>query len=186
MSGFRARGFLGTLPARGDFVRRGLPAEFVAPWEAWIDRAVAASRALLGDAWRAAWMVGPVWRFALPAGACGADAALGILLPSIDRVGRCHPLAVVALYGPAEDAGDATPFLDAAEDAARDAIAADVEPDALAERIAAAPAPAAWGAAGDARWWTDGGPGVEARVLTVSGLPPMPEHADMLAGGGQR
>nr|WP_294501607.1 type VI secretion system-associated protein TagF [uncultured Rhodopila sp.] len=87
-------GFFGKIPATGDFVGRGLPVSFVQPWELWAAEALRQSRALLGDAWLEAWLVAPVWRFRLPAGACGPDAALGLVLPSIDRVGRAWPLVV--------------------------------------------------------------------------------------------
>jgi type VI secretion system protein ImpM len=37
-----------------------------------------------------------VWRFALAAGVCGDGAYGGILVPSVDRVGRYFPLTVIA------------------------------------------------------------------------------------------
>jgi len=177
----------GKLPTRGDFVTRGLPASFVEPWACWVDRAMIGSRALLGDAWLEAWMRAPVWRFALPAGACGPHPALGLMLPSIDRVGRGYPLMVAILFpahhaAPDPEAG--TPFLDAVEDAARAALTDDLDPDALAERIATAPSPVepGSGAGQGAHWWTDGAPAVASAALVLDGLPPMPDHAAMLAG----
>ena len=44
----RGRGFFGKLPARGDFVRAGLPRDFVDPWDAWLQRVLAGSRDAAG------------------------------------------------------------------------------------------------------------------------------------------
>jgi len=43
------------------------------------------------------YLVSPLWRFVLAPGVCGPNAAAGVVMPSIDRVGRYFPLAVVAL-----------------------------------------------------------------------------------------
>ncbi|MGH7057613.1 MAG: type VI secretion system-associated protein TagF, partial [Acetobacteraceae bacterium] len=59
-----AAGFFGKLPARGDFVRAGLPASFITPWDGWIAGALIASREILGSEWLPAWLEAPVWRFA--------------------------------------------------------------------------------------------------------------------------
>ncbi len=178
-------GFHGKLPARGDFVTRGLPSSFLSAWEAWVDGALAASRALLGEAWREAWMTAPVWRFCLPAGACGPDPALGVMMPSIDRVGRLYPLTVVVLLPgatgtPDADAADA--LLDHAEDAGRSALAEGLDPDALRDLIAGIPIDVATQPGMPAVWWTDGSHAIDPMSLSLDGLPAMPEHAAMLAG----
>lgn len=183
-----ARGFFGKIPARGDFVGRGLPASFLDAWEAWVARAMAASRNLLGGDWEQAWMIAPVWRFSLAGGVCGPDPVLGLMLPSVDRVGRCYPLVLAAVLGglagtPDPDCG--AEFLDAAEDAARSALADDLDPDTLARRIAAAPCGGARAVDGSAIWWTEGAPRVAAATLVLDGMPPMPDHAAMLAGDGR-
>lgn len=92
-------GLLGKLPAHGDFVRRGdLPPAFCAAWDAWLQAGIAAARAAIGeDRWAAVWDAAPAWRFALPAGACGPDAAAGVLVPSRDTVGRRWPLTLAAV-----------------------------------------------------------------------------------------
>jgi len=184
----KLRGFFGKLPSRADFVGHGLPRDFLTPWEAWMAEAMAASRALLGEAWLPAWMEAPVWRFALPGGACGPDAVLGLLLPSVDRVGRSFPLLVAALFparGGAPEPACGTAFLDAAETAARDAIADDLAPADLAARLAAAPPAEAGAAVAEAAlWWTEGAPMMPAQRLQTAGLPAMPAFAGLLAGGG--
>ena len=59
-------GFYGKLPARGDFVRAGLPRDFTDPWDDWLQSVIAGSRSLMGDAWLPAFLEAPVWRFTLP------------------------------------------------------------------------------------------------------------------------
>lgn len=153
-------GLFGKLPARGDFVRLGLPGSFIAPWDGWCQRMVAGSRAAMGDAWLPAWLRAPIWCFALPAGQCGPDAVLGVLLPSVDRAGRYFPLtlamvardvAVATLIA----AGDA--FLASAEAAGLDALEHDLPPDAVHARLLACtwPTEALPAAQHDARseWW---------------------------------
>ena len=90
-------GFYGKLPARGDFVRAGLPRDFIDPWDDWLQSVMAGSRTLMGEAWLPAFLEAPVWRFTLPPGMCGAQAALGLMLPSVDRAGRYFPLTFAAL-----------------------------------------------------------------------------------------
>ena len=88
----RRCGFFGKLPARGDFVRAGLPRSFIDPWDAWLQQVLPASRRILGEAWEPAWLEAPVWRFALPPNLCGPEPVVGLWLPSVDRAGRYFPL----------------------------------------------------------------------------------------------
>jgi type VI secretion system protein ImpM len=88
-------GFFGKLPSHGDFVRRRVADDFVAGWDAWLQRCVAQSRETLGDAWLDTYLTSPAWRFALAPTVCGAAAIAGIVVPSVDRVGRYFPLTVV-------------------------------------------------------------------------------------------
>src|SRR3954451_16815815 len=92
-----AIGFCGKIPARGDFVRAGLPLAFADPWDRWMERMLMASRSALDTEWLPAWLEAPVWRFALTAGVCGPDAAIGLWMPSVDRVGRYYPLTIAAM-----------------------------------------------------------------------------------------
>ncbi len=90
-------GFYGKLPALGDFVGRRLPRDFVTPWDDWLQLSVAASRNQLGDAWLDTYLTSPLWRFALSAGVCGETACAGVMMPSVDRVGRYFPLALAVV-----------------------------------------------------------------------------------------
>jgi type VI secretion system protein ImpM len=93
-------GFYGKLPIVGDFVSRRLPNEFISPWDSWLQSAIAASREELGENWLKSYLTSPIWRFVLSPGLCGNQAVAGIMMPSVDRVGRYYPLTVAVLFEP--------------------------------------------------------------------------------------
>jgi type VI secretion system protein ImpM len=93
-------GFFGKLPGRGDFIGRALSRSFLEPWDDWLQAAIAASRQQLGASWRDYYCTSPIWRFALGPGLCGPTAHAGILMPSMDRVGRYYPLVIAAPLDP--------------------------------------------------------------------------------------
>lgn len=114
-----AAGFYGKLPMRGDFLSARLPQSFIAPWDEWLQKAVATSRDRLGEAWLPAYLSAPIWRFLLARGVCGPHAVIGILMPSVDKIGRYFPLAVAAVL-PVDNVpfallGTAAPWFDAVE-----------------------------------------------------------------------
>jgi type VI secretion system ImpM family protein len=87
-------GFYGKLPVRGDFVGRRFGARFIEPWDKWLQEAILASRTELGDRWLDLYLSGPIWRFALGANVCGPDTVAGVMIPSVDKVGRFFPLMI--------------------------------------------------------------------------------------------
>ncbi|HET6307749.1 MAG TPA: type VI secretion system-associated protein TagF [Rhodopila sp.] len=87
----RPPGCYGKLPARADFVGRRLAGAAVACWDAWTQTCLVASQAALGVAWQSRYLTAPVWRFALPAHACGPAGLVGVFVASADQVGRCFP-----------------------------------------------------------------------------------------------
>jgi type VI secretion system protein ImpM len=89
-------GFYGKLPILGDFVSRRLPRAFIDPWDQWLQSALAASREQLGAGWLEVYLTSPLWRFALSPGLCGESAWAGVLMPSVDKVGRYFPFTVAA------------------------------------------------------------------------------------------
>lgn len=91
-----ATGLFGKVPDLGDFVTRRLPAEFVAPWDRWLEQGIAESRTQLGAAWEERYQNAPAWRFILAPGVCGDGSWAGVLQPSVDRVGRYFPLTLAA------------------------------------------------------------------------------------------
>jgi type VI secretion system protein ImpM len=177
-----AIGFHGKIPGRGDFVQAGLPRAFTEPWDRWMQRMVATSRAVLGEAWLPAWLEAAVWRFALSSGICGPGAVIGLWMPSVDRVGRYFPLTLAAVAHDA-DAFELMVggggFLAAAESAGRAAMENDLAPNELGARLAAAAAAPSADPGTDpslcplegALWWTEGAPRVAAGVFTSAALP---------------
>jgi type VI secretion system protein ImpM len=89
-----APGFFGKVPEVGDFVSRRLPQGFIQPWDQWLQDAISYSREQLGQEWLEFYLTSPIWRFALSAGVAGADAWAGVMMPSVDRVGRYFPFTL--------------------------------------------------------------------------------------------
>jgi type VI secretion system protein ImpM len=89
-------GFYGKLPARGDFVTRRLPRGFVEPWDAWLQTALASASGQLRENWPAPYLEAPLWRFLVGAGVCGSETVAGVVMPSVDSVGRYFPLTLAA------------------------------------------------------------------------------------------
>jgi type VI secretion system protein ImpM len=178
-----AGGFFGKVPARGDFVRSGLPASFIAAWDGWIVGVMAGSLEILAKEWISAWLEAPIWRFALPDGMCGPDAAVGLFMPSVDRAGRYFPLCFARLArgtAPAAAAGASSAWLAAAEAAGLAAVADDLAPEAVAARLAmperdaadvALPPAIARAPQGRSLWWTRGSPRVAAGGFALGSMP---------------
>jgi len=181
-------GFYGKLPARGDFVRNGLPRDFTDPWDAWLSRVITGSRGRMGEGWLPAFLESPVWRFVLAQGLCGERTAVGLMLPSVDRAGRYFPLTFAALLG--RDAAATDPaWLDRCEAAGRAALEQDAAPDQIAGMLGAAgdatgsDSWSVWGegeGSGQSLWWTDGAPRVAATRFAISGMPNACVYATML------
>lgn len=89
-----AFGAFGKMPGLGDFFRSGLPRAFVDPWDTWLQETILTLRDAMGDAWQNAYLSAPIWRFTLSPGLMGPDAFLGVMMASIDRVGRQFPLTL--------------------------------------------------------------------------------------------
>jgi type VI secretion system protein ImpM len=90
-------GLYGKVPEKGDFICRRLSRGFVDPWDAWLQRSVERSRDVLGQDWLPAYLQAPLWRFGLVPGICGEHSVAGVLMASVDRVGRYFPLTLAAL-----------------------------------------------------------------------------------------
>lgn len=95
-------GFFGKVPALGDFVSRRLPRQFVDPWDQWLQASLRSSQETLGENWLSLFLVSPLWRFALSPGLCGPSAWAGVMMPSVDRVGRYYPLTLAQPMVPAD------------------------------------------------------------------------------------
>lgn len=120
-------GWYGKLPTLGDFASRRLEPSFIDPWDAWLAEGIAALRTQSGDAWLEHYLASPVWRFVLMPGVVGVDKAMaGVLMPSVDRVGRYFPLTLAAplaaLPQSASQAEDLQAWLHQLDDTAADAL----------------------------------------------------------------
>ncbi|WP_427913439.1 type VI secretion system-associated protein TagF [Ramlibacter sp. MMS24-I3-19] len=180
----RRIGWWGKLPARGDFVGRGLPPRWRAQWDGWLQQGLAlAASTIDGDALRERLAGFAPWRYlALPS---QGEAWCGIVVPSHDRVGRAFPLTlaerVIAPVSLAACAARLALLLDAAAEG----------PEALEEAIAALPAHAIADDASTPAWpappasaWTPLSAADDSDAL-VAGWPPSPALLFELLGLAQ-
>jgi type VI secretion system protein ImpM len=93
-------GWFGKIPALGDFAARRLPPEFTEPWDLWLSDGLLAAREALGAGWLESYTNAPLWRFALMPGALDSRHWFGVLMPSVDRVGRQYPLTIASGFAP--------------------------------------------------------------------------------------
>jgi len=93
-------GWYGKLPSSGDFVTRRLSPAFIEPWDAWLNAMLAGSRERLGADWRDAFLSAPAWRFVLAPGVLTPEGWAGVIVPSVDTVGRYFPLTVASALPP--------------------------------------------------------------------------------------
>jgi len=89
-------GFFGKVMTHGDFVSRRLPPTLLGIWDAWLQAGMQGSREQLGARWLDTYLTSPIWRFVLAPGVCDNRAWAGVLMPSVDRVGRHFPLTIAA------------------------------------------------------------------------------------------
>ena len=132
-------GVFGKLPAHGDFLYRDLPTRFINEWDRWLQGYVGSSQEQLGDSWIQLYMTSPIWRFAFSEGAVDENAWAGVMLPSVDRVGRYFPLSVITRLppqtNPTEFLFNRPNWYDALEDAALRALDGQLLIDDLVEEL---------------------------------------------------
>jgi type VI secretion system protein ImpM len=138
MGGF---GAFGKMPSLGDFFRLGLAAEVVTPWDTWVQQMMLAARGELGPRFEDCYMSAPIWRFALAPSVAGTQGGLGVMMPSVDRVGRHFPLTLMVQTGaqdqvPLRNLIWQGPVLAALEALALDCLDDTMTRDALQVRLA--------------------------------------------------
>lgn len=208
MQALSAASWYGKLPSAGDFVSRRLGPGFIEPWDRWLAGGLAAWREA-DPQWLRAYLAGPTWRFLLAADAFASrsPALAGVLMPSVDSVGRYFPLTLVLPLVPLPAKPPAwhalLNWLHRLEDTAVDALQSDwtvmqfeaalaelALPTPAAETAASLPdwaLPLATAAAGSraARgrswWWRDDAAGTP-RLFELAGLPTPPVFARLLSG----
>jgi type VI secretion system protein ImpM len=193
-------GWFGKIPNLGDFASRRLPEVFIRPWDRWLQESLARTRSDLGDAWQQAYMVAPIQRFWVAPGALGSLAWGGLLMPSVDRVGRYFPLTIAQPFdslAAALAARDWFAALDAAarrvldvgypaealEDDLRALAALDLgEADAGVEQLAADLLQRCHAPRSCSVWWCGDAAAEHEGIgfLCFAGLPPAAEFASML------
>ncbi len=144
----QAPGWHGKLPSLGDFASRRLDASFIEPWDGWLAAGLLALREARPDSWLESYLGSPSWRFLLMPGVmpgagpghAGAQAWAGVLMPSVDRVGRYFPLTVVqplqAGPGSTQDMAALWQWLGRLDELARDALFEDWTADKLEQELA--------------------------------------------------
>lgn len=177
-------GWFGKLPALGDFAQRRLDTDFVNAWDVWLQGVIPESQRALGTAWLSRYLTAPVWRFVLSRGIAGPQTWAGIILPSVDRVGRYFPLTVCAPLGTPRWSDPDMQILDAwmdrLEDAARACLSHDATVDGFESDLAQAglpqfSAPAGQGAEAVAALLT------RSAALGLPGMPGQPPALDEVA-----
>lgn len=87
-------GWYGKLSSLGDFAQRRMPPQWLQACDAWLSRAMQASRDQLGEHWLNVYLTAPVLRFAWAPGVLDGQWWFGLLMPSCDNVGRYFPLLI--------------------------------------------------------------------------------------------
>ncbi len=88
--------WFGKLPGQGDFVGRRMPRAMSGAWDEWLSHGLGHLRSTAHGDWERTFTQAPLWSF-VASGGKGAAPSCGVLAPSIDRVGRCYPLTVMAV-----------------------------------------------------------------------------------------
>lgn len=87
-------GAFGKIPQQSDFISHHLPDDFTDYWHRWLQSSLSISREQLGEQWLNAYLVSPIWHFAIMPGVVGEKAVIGVIIPSVDEVGRYFPLTI--------------------------------------------------------------------------------------------
>ncbi|GAA4346880.1 hypothetical protein GCM10023165_31720 [Variovorax defluvii] len=90
-----APGWFGKLPGMGDFAQRRMPVEFRDLWDRWLQAGLGRMRSRRPD-WTERYLRAPLWCFVLGEGVIGGRSWLGVMMPSVDGVGRYFPFTLAA------------------------------------------------------------------------------------------
>ncbi len=88
-------GYIGKMPAKGDFVKEGLSSEFCNRWHDWLQAVIAVSKEQLGERWSDCFLTAPIWHFALDVSYLDDSTYVGTLIPSVDSTGRYFFFSVI-------------------------------------------------------------------------------------------
>lgn len=129
----------GKIPARADFITRGLPPPTRRVWDDWVQSGMGACQRIYGEGWQKIYAQSPIWHVYLSAQVSGAAGLIGIMLPGYDSVGRGYPLLLGAELPQAVDPlsliGGAGRWFAAIEALALDALDPQFDPEELGRRV---------------------------------------------------
>lgn len=66
------------------------------PWDDWMQRCLASSREQIGTEWLDYFLTSPIFRFVISPGCLDNSSWAGIMVPSVDSVGRYFPLTIAS------------------------------------------------------------------------------------------
>lgn len=95
MAGSEPAGAFGKLPAHGDFLALHLADDLRSSFDDLLSAGLAAFRQRRGEAWLEVYLTSPLWHFALGPGVLTARTVVGVMIPSVDAVGRYFPFAIL-------------------------------------------------------------------------------------------
>lgn len=160
----------------GDFAHRRLPHGVTNTCDAWLMQCMQASREQLAEQWPQAYLAAPIWRFEWECGVVNGDHWFGVLMPSVDRVGRYFPLVITQAFEEPPTTESLDAWFEHLSHAAADTLQGDANLDDFEAALARAPAIASAkdadpAAQGSTRWWIDGRSAREPPRFAVPGLP---------------
>lgn len=180
-------GLFGKLPSRGDFVVRRLQPACRNALDDWLQACIFTSQRALGEEWLKNYLNAPVWRFALQPGVCGPAPLAGVMMPSVDRVGRYFPLVIAAELaqgGPLQLLQGCTDWFDGLERQALRALETGNDLPELDQAILALGLPAPEMAADGADtslFWLPSDASTPVTLLVVDQLPPPQSFQSLLS-----
>ena len=134
-------GLYGKLPSYGDFIFRNLNTGFITPWDEWLQHFICGSQEQIGEGWLDIYLTSPIWRFTLSPGVIDSNMWAGLMMPSVDRVGRYFPISIVRPFtsniSPVKFMLEQSAWYAAAEQHCLSALNAEMDADELVAAIAA-------------------------------------------------
>ncbi|MBX2809963.1 MAG: type VI secretion system-associated protein TagF [Cellvibrionaceae bacterium] len=87
-------GLFGKAPQKSDFICHNLPESFTEYWHAWLQSSLSISQEQLGGQWLGHYLISPIWHFAIMPSIAYKQAVVGVMIPSVDEVGRYFPITI--------------------------------------------------------------------------------------------
>ena len=190
-------GWTGKLPSGGDFLSRRVDPAFAAAWESWLLAMLAGSRERLRERWQESFLSAPAWRFVLSPGVVSPGAWCGVMVPSVDAVGRYYPLTLVcgleagASLDPEAALEGMANWFAMAEMLATEALSPSIDIGAFDDSVAALPlphfqidraAPCAARSKPCSAWSSEASEVAAGMFFTEEGLPSVERYCQMLTG----